>query len=513
MNDSQRPTDDDLARQLRSAMVARAEDVEVEPGDIQALVATARVSALNRPSLGSSVVPVLAALAALIVLSTLILLAVGGGSSQSSPAVPSVPAARSPQSPQSARSPISVGRDPTGIPETLDGQPVTIGLAAVLYAQATTDATPFLIGGWFTDGSGNACSGGVGQDPSPLFNGCGTVIGGDSPWGDYSFPGPQGRMFWDGHQLPNGVGPSIVKVHTHDSRSADCRPETQAQCLAIVVVNDVLWTGDERTNAGPISAAQAVQRLGRFEIEEFLPQGNSTLGVGRHLFATPATGACQSPWPHDVFELHGDPRFGLVAIFPDEPARLVAQATLDALAPGCAADPRVVRPGKATWVGVANVLVLTYGPEVGPATKIVLNDNPGTQIPVVPFPPATLGESYRVVDDAQAARLSGNLDTDPVTNPSSSDWFDAYTQDTYRRFEANALSYTIGQGRPPTSADMDSSQWAQLKVQAVPGTVRLYPVDHSQSTDPALAHEVIVAFEERDPGLDSWGFIVIDPAP
>jgi len=238
MNDSQRPTDDDLARQLRSAMVARAQDVEVEPGDIQALVATARVSALNGPSLRSSVVPVLAALAALIVMSALILLAVGGGSSQSSPAVPSVPAAPSPQSAPSAPSPISVGRDPTGIPETLDGQPVTIGLAAVLYAQATTDATPFLIGGWFTDGSGNACSGGVGQDPSPLFNGCGTVIGGDSPWGDYSFPGPQGRMFWDGRQLPNGVGPSIVKVHTHDSRSADCRPETQAQCLAIVVVDD-----------------------------------------------------------------------------------------------------------------------------------------------------------------------------------------------------------------------------------------------------------------------------------
>jgi hypothetical protein len=521
MNDAPRPSNDELARHLRSALASRAADVEIGPDEVHARVVTARGAATSRPILRSTLVPALTALAALVLVSALIVLAVGNSSFPSPSAIPSVPAAPSPSSASppastpSARpspSPISLGRDPTGIPESLDGQPVTIGLAAVVHAQATTDATPFLIGGWFTDGSGNVCGGGVGGDPSPLLNGCGTVIGGDGPWNANTFPGPQGRMYWDGHQLPNGLGPSIVKVHTHDPRSADCLPETQAQCLAIVVVDDVLWTGDDWTNAAPISAAQAVQRLGQLQIAESVPQpGNGTLGVGRYLFATPPATTCTSPWPHDVFELHGDPRFGLVAIFADEAQRVATQAKLDASAPGCAADPRVVRPGPATWVGSANVLVLTYGPEVGPGTRIVLAADPGAEIPVVPFPPATLDESYRVVDDAEAARLSGNIGTDPVTDYSASDWFNAYTQDTYRRYAADALSYTIGEGRPPTSADMDAFQWAQLESRAVPGTARLYPVDHPQSTDPALAYEVLVAFEEKDPGLDSWGLIDVDP--
>jgi hypothetical protein len=505
VKDLQRMTDDELAGQLHAALAARAEGVDVPAGEIQAAVATARRSALNRPSRVS--LAIIPALAVLVVAGALVVLGVGRGPGSISSAAPSIPATPSVPAAPSA---IPVARDPTGIPETFDGQGVTIGLAAVVHANETTDASPFLIGGWFSDGSGNACAGGPGRDPSPLLSGCATVVGGDSPWGDYSFPGPQGQMYWDGHQLPSGQGPSIVRVHTHDPRAAACLPTDRTLCLATMVVDDVLWSGDSWTDGAPISVAQAVQRLNRLSIQEDLPQPNGTLVVARYLFATPAASPCPTPWPHEVFELHGDPRFGLVAIFPDAATRIATQAALNASAPGCAAEPRVMRPGPAMWFGTVNVLVLTFGSEVGPATQSVLVD-PGSPSPVIPFPPATLDESYRVVDDAEAARLSGDIDTDPVTNPSGSDWYDAYVQDTYRRFAADALSYVIGQGRPPTTADMDSSQWALLQRAAVPGTARLYLVDHSQSTDSALAHETIVAFEERQPTLDSWGFIVVDP--
>jgi hypothetical protein len=401
----------------------------------------------------------------------------------------------------------AVGRDPSGIPETLNGQPVEIGLAAVVHALATTDATPFLVGGWFTDATGT-CSGGIDRDPSPLLSACGSAVGVDAPLG---YSGPQGQMYWNGHHLPGNLGPSIVKVHTHDPAAAACR--SVAQCQAVLVVDDVLWTGDAWTNGSPISVAQAMSRFGLNIIEVIQTAPNTNLSVQRTLFTTPVGEVCPSPWPHEVFELHGDPRVGLIAVFPDEAARISAQAALDPAAPGCAIDPRIVRPAAAAWVGVQNVLVLVYGADIAARTQAALSGSPDTNS-FTPFPPASLDESYRVVNDVEAARASGILyGVGALVDQTSGNWYGDFVNDMYRRFEANALTYSIGQGRPVTEAAVGATVWAWLEAAAVPGTARLYAVDHPASTDPALAQEVVVAFEEQHPQVETWGLILVRAGP
>ena len=402
------------------------------------------------------------------------------------------------------------GRDPTGIPTTLDGQPVNIGLAAVVHALTTTDAKPFLVGGWFNDARALTCSGGIGRDPSPLLSGCATVVGGDSPWGQ-SFPGPQGPMYWDGHELPGRVGPSIVKVHTHDSRSAGCRAENRAQCRSVLVVDDVLWTGDEWTTTAPLSVVAAVGRLGGLNILSQFPTGpKGFLSVGRHVFTAPLAQPCPSPWPHEVFELHADPRFGVLAVFPDEAARTAAQGQLDPASPGCGDDPRVIRPDAATWVGVQNVLAQVFGADAAAHAEASLGGHEPDRY--LPLPAASLDESYRVVDDAEAARAAGFLDAEALAvDRASNDWFPTYQQATYRRFTAHALTYVIGEGTAVTQTNVDAATWAAIKAAAVPGTARLYVVGHPDSTDPALGTEAVVAYEKVHPDIDTWGLIVPPP--
>jgi hypothetical protein len=426
----------------------------------------------------------------------------------------------------SSLSPVVAGsRYPGGIPKSLDGQPVYLGLAAVVHAAATTDATPFLVGGWFDDGSRNMCSGGgitVGTpDPDLFRSGCATVVGGDSPWGTYSWPGPQGWMAWNGHSLPGGVGPSIVRVHTHDPLSAQCSAESRASCEATLIVDDVRWTGDALTAASPISVVEAVARLDALSIQEQVPMAGGTLSVMRYVFPTVREQPCPSPWPTEVFDLHGDPRFALLAVFPDEASRVAAQPQLES-SDTCPTDPRVVRPGAPLWVAQANVLVLVYGNDVAEATRKVLSTQ--SDFATIGFPAANVDESYRVVLDFLAARESGDLGAAPglasadgsstsKTPVASSTSYDAYLADAERRYVANALSFSIGPAQTPTKADVGAAAWKVLTTDAVPGTARLFEVDHPGSTVPALAHEVYVAYELKNPTVDSWALLLVDAAP
>jgi hypothetical protein len=502
-------SDKDLASAVRSALVRRADVVDVSRAEIHARVSAARQGRRTGPTLGSTLR--LFAVAALVVAGGAALVFVGSSGKPKETPAPAVKADATPNArqsplttpaPTSASNPAPVGdRDPGGIPETLNGKPVFIGLAAVVHALATTDATQFLVGGWFHDASVSFCSGGIGLDPSPLLRGCETFVGGNAPWGG-SFPGPQGRMYWNDQSLSGGRGPSIVKVHTHDRTAAACWAANRAQCRAVMVVDEVLWTGDDWTNAGPLSVVEAVNRLTSLGIVTEIPMdAHTTLSVGRRLFTTTVSDRCPTPWPHEVFELHGDPRFGLIAVFPDEAARVSAQAALDPSAPGCAADAQIVLSDAPAWVGVQNVLALVYGTDISHRAQAALAGLPGPAT-YTPFPPAGLDESYRVVDDAEAARAAGDLDSPYLLGAD-------VVNDTYRRFAANALSYSIEPGRPVTKSDVGATLWAQLGAAAVPGTPRLYVVDHPGSTDPALAQEVVVTFQQQHPTLDTWDLIFV----
>jgi hypothetical protein len=389
-----------------------------------------------------------------------------------------------------------------------------MGLAAAVHADATTDSTPFLVGGWFNDASVFTCSGGgsIGRDPSPLLSGCATGIGPASPPGDLASVGLTGHVFWDGHKLPTGRGPTIVRVHTHDARATRCRADSKAACEAVLVVQEVLWTGDAWTQTSPVSVADAAQTLGSLNIITSFPTGpQSRQSVQRNLFTTPVDAPCPDPWPHEVFELRGDPQFGLIAVFPDEQARTDAQTALDLANPGCAIDPRVERPAAAAWAGERNVLVLLYGDEARARMQAAL-DGSINRDRYTSFPPESLDESYRVVDDAEAARAAGNFNgPPPLMSGTSGDW-GVYAQAVSRRFDADALSYTIGKGRPVTEVDVAPTIWRELEQSAVPGTATLYVVDHPAATDPALKTETIVAFRLREPSLDTWWLVVVPSA-
>jgi hypothetical protein len=388
-----------------------------------------------------------------------------------------------PTSAQPSPAPLDVARYPGGVPETLDGQPVLVDLAAAAHLRATTDATPFLIGGWFDDGTTLLCTGGPPPDPSPLFDrGCGS---GPVPPSAALPP-----LYWNGQRLPDGRSIAVLRVHTHDPLAAGCKPENRALCDAVPVVDAVLWTGDEGSTTAPFTVQDAMTWVGSVDAKETRTVGpNTTMQLQRQLFVTPRT--CPSPWPNAVFELHGDPRFGLIAVYPSTAERESAQGSATGDPSGCALDPRIVRPGEARWVGQDNLLILAFGDAAAAAAKGALGVGPSAPLPV---PIAGLDESYRAVYDYESARSAGMSDSEA---PPQLGYNDAGWQALAdRRAAADALEFVIGPGAPATRALVGPANWADITQYAAKGTATVYTVDHPSSTDPSLRTEILIAYAD-----------------
>lgn len=217
----------------------------------------------------------------------------------------------------------------------------------------------------------------------------------------------------------------------------------------------------------------------------------------------------------------------MLAVFPDEAARVAAQPLLDSSADACPTDPGVVRPGSRLWVGQANVLVLVYGSDAADATRTALSTATSptqTYRAIIGFPAANADESYRVLIDFLARRESGNLENRPIAGPAVeppvskgadavATNYAAYVADAKRRYLANALSFSVGPARTPAEADVGTAVWNVLTSNAVPGTARLFEVDHPGSTVPALRHEVYVAYQYKNPSAASWTLLLVDAEP
>lgn len=388
-----------------------------------------------------------------------------------------------PASAQPSPAPADVARYPGGVPETLGGEPVLVDLAAAAHMRATADASPFLIGGWFDDGTTAQCTGGPPPDPSPLFN-YGCTSGPVPPSGAFS------PLYWNGHRLPDGRSIAVLRVHTHDPLAAACKPENHALCDAVPVVDAVLWTGDPGSATAPFTVQDAMTWLGSVtpkEVRQTAP--NATMQLQRDLFVTPRV--CPSPWPTAVFEVHGDPRFGLIAVYPSTAARATAQATVTGDPSGCPLDPRIVRPGDMRWLGQDNLLILVYGDAAEAAAKGALGVGPRASLPV---PIAGLDESYRAVYDYESARSAGTYDREAPPGLSYND--PGWTALADRRAAANALAFVIGPGAPATRALVGPANWSQISQYAAKGTATVYTVDHPSSTDPALRTEILTAYED-----------------
>lgn len=164
----------------------------------------------------------------------------------------------------------SIDRYADGIPKAVDGEHVLRGAAALARAAATTDRTPFLVGGWVT------------YVPGPRFCPAQTQ-GKNVPWShdciQAAFSDVAGALepkltaavtfHFVLATLAGGGGPVVARVAVHDPHAASCGTAA-AVCDGMMVVQQVVWTGDDATAPRPISLAAATRALAKVQRETTL---------------------------------------------------------------------------------------------------------------------------------------------------------------------------------------------------------------------------------------------------
>jgi hypothetical protein len=267
--------------------------------------------------------------------------------------IPNLEAAPTPE-PEASSLPVVGDTYPGGIPRSVGGEPVLIGLDSKQRIAGATDASSFLIGGLFGGGP-VICGGTIGpRDPNPLaYHGCAM----------YEITGVPGVPYYPPTLVmppPGSDGPIVLRVHVNDPGAETCWDV--AACRARLVIDDVVWLGDASTSAGPIGPTAAITQALRVEFADVRIQPDKSQAyVDEDRFALPIT--CAAPIPELTFQLRGDPRMALLAVFPDSGTRESVQATVDpSVALGCLPD-LINRVGEPRWIGRDNVLLLVVADE------------------------------------------------------------------------------------------------------------------------------------------------------
>lgn len=506
-----------LDDELRAMLESRADRATVEPARMVAEARAQALEARRRGTVRRRLGPVPAALggAATFVAAILILALPLAFRPAASP-TPSG-ASVSSSGPSTTPEP-EADRYPGGIPRMIAGEQVLVGLDAQAAWLDATDATPFLVGGWFDSRVLNTCSGGIGPaDPNPLAaRGCPR----------YQVAGMPGRPFYPEHlAMPVGDGPVVLRIHTRDPGAETCIPEYRASCRERAVVDEVAWFRDAATTAEPIGPQEARRRATSVLLMEWRNQpDNSQMAVGEDVFSLPI--ACPAPWPTLLFSIHGDPRYGLIAVFPDIGARELFEAETDASTATSCLGIEFERPGEPRWVGHDNVLVLTFGDDPF-ATRLaeVLADPQREQAALNLIEPE-LDRSLETLNDYLVARAMGELDhalgerlvpdLREFEAPGGDVVVDAYAEwkaDVFRRHAANALLgdiEAIDDGL--TEARVGSRAWQIVQDTGVTRS-RIYRVTYPGATAPALAAEEFLAFQMPESTFRDWQLVRIAGEP
>jgi hypothetical protein len=516
--------DDD---ELRAMLVARADRAAVDSAPV---VAEARARALVAPRRGTvrrRLRPVRAALGGVATLAAVILaLAVPLALRPAASPAPSAGLSQASRSsgaslasPGTSTTPRAEGdRHPGGIPRVIDGEPVLVGLDAQARWRDATEATPFLVGGWFDSRVLNTCSGGIGPpDPNPLAaRGCPR----------FQVAGMPGRPFYpETLAMPQGDRPIVLRVHTRDPGAETCIPEYVASCRERVVVDDVVWFGDATTVAEPIGPQEARRRATSVFVMEWRDQpDNSLMAVDEDIFTVPI--ACPAPWPTLLFSIDGDPRYGLIAVFPDSGTRERFEAETDPSSGTSCLGIEIGRPAGPRWVGYQNMLVLTFGDDAFAARLSKVLADPQRKQAALDLVEPELDRSLETLNDYVVARAMGELDhawgerlipdLREFEAPGGDVVVDAYaewTADVFRRHAANALIGDIGAVDDRlTDARVGPRAW---KIVQDPGVTRsmIYRVTYRGATDPALATEEFLAFQVPESTFRDWQLVRIAGEP
>ena len=175
-----------------------------------------------------------------------------------------------------------------GIPRAFDGQPVLRWGDALAMRDTATDATPFLTGVWLDVPVGIfSCPKGGGTDPRApnswiTYGGCQfQLITADAGSGsDAHQSGVDSFRFYKGTLT---TGPAIMRVHLHDPRASQCGSQKPI-CDLVLIVDDILWTGDEFTNPHPLNVRQVIAATRQVSPNSgLLGPGQSVYGCGANV--------------------------------------------------------------------------------------------------------------------------------------------------------------------------------------------------------------------------------------
>jgi hypothetical protein len=243
-----------------------------------------------------------------------------------------------------------------GIPDTFDGQPVH-RLAGLEKTTAQAAAASFLLGAWAGQDVAFPCPVEIigGPTPHPLLPAC--------PWNPL-WDGPSAVGKFTGVVTQNRLprGPLILRVHADDARAETCPAIGRTMCREAIVVEAVIWFGDEVTATAPHTIQDVVEQLG------FALNSGSPLPVQPLLGGTSAGSAgvalpdCDPGLPPGSW-VSTDPSIGRILVFPSAGAREAAGANFESTGPhglgrdGRPCNVRLVDGGTFQWLGQGNVLV------------------------------------------------------------------------------------------------------------------------------------------------------------
>ncbi len=130
-----------------------------------------------------------------------------------------------------------------GLPREWQGQPVLRWDDALTHRQSVADKAPFLVAGWlnFWKGAHSCPAGGCRLHAVSSEAGSGP-------------PDETTLITFKFSATPPTTGPAIMRVHLHDTRMASCG-STKGVCDQMLVVDDIVWSGDALTAPHPLGVA------------------------------------------------------------------------------------------------------------------------------------------------------------------------------------------------------------------------------------------------------------------
>lgn len=417
-------------------------------------------------------------------------------------------------------------RHPDGIPSTLEGEPVLRASEGVTTARLAMDGRSRLVGGWFSRGDFVGCDAVWPASAPPLPEAhwlAPSCERGYRVQAIADLPYRLGRGAWeivlDPELAAIPEGPVVLRIHSPDRQAVECAPELRERCFDSVVVEAVSWSGDQLTQTNPLTISEVVLGL------EGAGQGGRSVPNFAVLPRPPASlpTACRVPFPPQTWRVVGEPRLGLVLVFPDEQA-------LDAALPALSGWPEVAGARCAAehpeqprhWEVVQNVLVEVVGDD--PAFERRISDAL-RGVPVGEFDADVLPawaqetvaeDSVRSFLETRAAgacieafRRIDVLFLDPSTLHADR----RFTLDCMRRQRAAALDFDPESVSPVPLGDYVGREVIarMLSDSGVdPASAVVITVNHPDSTDPTLRNETFVV--EVTPTQGTRPFLV-DAAP